>query len=88
MDRSDLAGQLGRVGDLEEGGELGGFLRGEDPGIDDALVGRARLVIDPRFLAVLVRAPTDRFVVAVNRFSRTRTNEYSSSSSCCSSAVS
>ena len=33
LDCDDLPGQLGRVGDLEEGGELGGFLRGEDPGI-------------------------------------------------------
>ena len=61
LNRSDLAGQLGRIRDLEEGGELGGFLRGEDPGIDDALVGRARLVIDPRLLAVLVRPPVDSF---------------------------
>jgi hypothetical protein len=38
LDRSDLAGQIGGVRGLEQGGELSGFVGGEDPGIDDPLV--------------------------------------------------
>ncbi|GEM_PF-3884617 len=61
LDADDLSGEFGRVGVVEERIELGSFAWGHDGGVDDTLVGGARLVIDASFLAMLVRAPTDRF---------------------------
>jgi hypothetical protein len=61
LDRRDFSGQLGWIRDLEQGGKLGGFLRGNDAGIDDALVGSAWFVVNASLLAMLVRAPVDSF---------------------------
>lgn len=57
----NLPGQFRWVGGFEHGGELGSFLRGEDSGIEDALVRSAGFVIGASLLAMSVRASTDRF---------------------------
>jgi len=54
LDRSDLPSQLCRVRGLEQGGKLGGFRSSHGAGINDALVWGAGLVVNTRFLAVLI----------------------------------